>query len=60
MYSKDDTSEQTHLLEDLESLGLFTIRLNEFNDNAELRNLSNVIKEAFLKEYARDGLNVIY
>jgi hypothetical protein len=55
MYSKDDTSEQMHLLEDLESLGLFTIRLNEFNDNAELRNLSNVIKEAFLKEYARDG-----
>jgi hypothetical protein len=36
----------------MESLGLRTIRLNEFNDNSELRDLVDGIKGYFLKEYA--------
>jgi hypothetical protein len=53
IHSRDyETNEQSSLLGDLESLGLSSIRLNEFNDNAELRNLANGIKQAFLKEYA--------
>lgn len=43
--------EQTYLMSELESLGLSSIRLNEFNDNTELRRLVNAIKEDFLDEY---------
>ncbi|AIC14438.1 hypothetical protein [Nitrososphaera viennensis] len=52
IHSQDETYEQSYLLGDLESLGFSSIRLNEFNDNTELRNLANCIKEAFLKEYS--------
>ncbi|MEO9362514.1 MAG: hypothetical protein ABI348_01315 [Nitrososphaera sp.] len=45
--------EQSVLLGDLGSLGLSSIRLNEFNDNAELRSLADHLKEAFLKEYSQ-------
>lgn len=45
------THEQTFLMSELESLGLTTIRLNEFNDNFELRRLVNAIKEDLLAEY---------
>jgi hypothetical protein len=38
-------------MSELESLGLSTIRLNEFNDNIELRGLITRIKEKFLNEY---------
>ena len=40
-------------MSELESLGLTTIRLNEFNDNTELRRLVNAIKEDLLEEYRR-------
>ncbi len=43
--------EQSYLLVELESLGLSTIRVNEFNDTSELQNLISAIKENFLKEY---------
>jgi hypothetical protein len=43
--------EQTFLMSELESLGLSGIRLNEFNDNVELKRLVNAIKEALLAEY---------
>ena len=43
--------EQNYLMGELESLGLITIRLNEFNDNSELMGLVRCIKEAFLDEY---------
>ena len=43
--------EQNYLMGELESLGLMTIRLNEFNDNSELVGLVKCIKEAFLEEY---------
>gem|GEM_PF-6199454 len=44
--------EQSFSLGEMESLGLRTIRLNEFNDNSELRDLVDGIKGYFLKEYA--------
>ena len=43
-------------MSELESLGLSTIRLNEFNDNSELKRLVNAIKEALLEEY-RQSMN---
>jgi len=43
--------EQNYLMGELESLGLVTIRLNEFNDNSELLGLVKCIKDAFLEEY---------
>ena len=36
----------------MESLGLSAIRLNEFNDNSELRDLVDGIKGYFLREHA--------
>ena len=45
--------EQSYLMSELESLGLSTIRLNEFNDNRELRSLVGRLKEAFLVEWRR-------
>jgi hypothetical protein len=41
---------------ELESLGLSTIKLNEFNDNLELKRLVNAIKEALMQEYRQSGL----
>ncbi|HEX2014656.1 MAG TPA: hypothetical protein VLA68_05460 [Nitrososphaera sp.] len=38
---------------ELESLGLSSIRLNEFNDNVELKRLVNAIKEDLIAEYRR-------
>ena len=42
---------QSFLLNDLESLGLSTIKLNEFNDSLELGVLVDRIKESLLNEY---------
>jgi hypothetical protein len=50
--------EQTYLMSELESLGLSTIRLNEFNDNLELKRLVNAIKEALIQEY-RQSVEII-
>jgi protein-arginine kinase activator protein McsA len=36
---EQESYEQQYLMAELESLGLSTIRLNEFNDNRELRGL---------------------
>jgi hypothetical protein len=36
---------------ELESLGLTSIRLNEFNNNSELKMLVSAIKEDFMVEY---------
>jgi hypothetical protein len=38
--------EQRYLMSELESLGLSTIQLNEFNNNEELRHLVHAIKQA--------------
>jgi hypothetical protein len=47
-------SEHYYLMGELESLGLSTIQLNEFNDNFELKGLVKGIKEGFLKELLVD------
>ncbi|NOJ27327.1 MAG: hypothetical protein DA330_04880 [Nitrososphaera sp.] len=50
-------NEQHFLLCELQSLGLNTIRLNEFNDNTELSNLITSIKNFFLKCYHNKELS---
>jgi hypothetical protein len=40
-------------MSELESLGLTSIKLNEFNDNVELKRLVNAIKEDLLAQYRR-------
>lgn len=42
---------KSYLMNELESLGLTTIRLNEFNDAKELGGLVKMMKESLLKEY---------
>jgi hypothetical protein len=54
-YHTHAVHDQTFLLGELESLGFTSIRLNEFNDNSELHNLVNCIKENFLREYRRQN-----
>jgi hypothetical protein len=46
--------EQSYLISELESLGLTSVRVNEFNDNKELHGLVMKIKDALLAEY-REG-----
>jgi hypothetical protein len=48
--------EQQYLMSELESLGLSTIRLNEFNNNEELRHLVHGIKETFLSHYMKNAM----
>jgi hypothetical protein len=50
----DKAHEESYLMSELESLGLTSVRLNEFNDNNELHTLVKCIKEEFLAEY-REG-----
>jgi hypothetical protein len=50
---EEEHHEQNYLMGELESMGLSTIRINEFNDNHELRSLVKQLKEAFLKKYRR-------
>ena len=45
--------EQSYLMGELESLGLASIKLNEFNNNSELKMLVNAIKKDFMAEYRR-------
>jgi hypothetical protein len=49
----EGSHEQTYLMSELESLGLSTIKLNEFNDNSELKSLVSGLKQQFLDEYRR-------
>ena len=48
---RSDHHKQSYLMNELESLGLTKIRLNEFNDAKELGGLVKIIKESLLKEY---------
>jgi hypothetical protein len=52
-YPESIVHEQTYFLGELESLGFTSIQLNEFNDNRELRNLVDCIKENFLQGYVQ-------
>lgn len=49
--------EQTYLMSELESLGMSTIRLNEFNSNEELKTLVNAIKQELLAQYRQSVQN---
>lgn len=51
-FIKSEAHERSFLLREMESLGLRAIRLNEFNNNSELRDLVDGIKGYFLKEHA--------
>lgn len=48
---RSEYHKQSYLKNELESLGLKEIRLNEFNDTKELGGLVKIIKESLLKEY---------
>src|SRR5215207_3618861 len=43
-FLQTETHEQSYLIEELQSLGFHSMRLNELNDNGELRNLIKSIK----------------
>ena len=53
MKQEQELCEQCYLMSELESLGLSTIQLNEFNDNRELSSLVKRLKEGFLTEWRR-------
>jgi hypothetical protein len=46
-----EAHEQSYLKGELESLGLCSMQLNEFNDSRELRSLIIGIKESLLQQY---------
>lgn len=46
-----ESHQQCYLMAELESLGLTSVRLNEFNDNVELKRLVNAIKEDLMTQY---------
>jgi len=48
---RSEYHKQSYLMNELESLGLTEMRLNEFNDAKELGGLVKMIKESLLKEY---------
>ena len=48
---RSEYHKQSYLMNELESLGLTEIMLNEFNDAKELEGLVKIIKESLLKEY---------
>lgn len=50
-FLQTEVHEQSYLIEELQSLGFHSMRLNELNDNGELRNLIKGIKESLLKQY---------
>jgi hypothetical protein len=50
-FLQTEAHEQSYLRGELESLGLHSMQLNEFNDNGELRSLIKGIKESLLQQY---------
>ena len=50
-FLQTEAHEQSYLLEELQSLGFHSMRLNGLNDNGELRNLIKGIKESLLQQY---------
>jgi hypothetical protein len=50
-FSQTEAHEQSYLLEELQSLGFRSMRLNGLNNNGELRNLIKGIKESLLQQY---------
>lgn len=50
-FLQTEAHEQSYLLEELQSLGFHSMRLNGLNNNGELRNLIKGIKESLLQQY---------
>ena len=50
-FLQTEAHEQSYLLEELQSLGFHSMRLNGLNDIGELRNLIKGIKESLLQQY---------
>jgi hypothetical protein len=50
-FLQTEAHEQSYLLEELQSLGFRSMRLNGLNNNGELRNLIKGIKESLLQQY---------
>lgn len=50
-FLQTEAHEQSYLLEELQSLGFHSMRLNGLNNNDELRNLIKGIKESLLQQY---------
>ena len=50
-FLQTEAHEQSYLLEELQSLGFHSMRLNGLNDNGELQNLIKGIKESLLQQY---------
>jgi hypothetical protein len=50
-FLQTEAHEQSYLMEELQSLRFQSMRLNELNDNGELRNLIKRIKESLLQQY---------
>jgi hypothetical protein len=49
-FLQNEAHEQSYLIEELQSLGFHSMRLNGLNDNGELRNLIKGIKESLLQQ----------
>jgi hypothetical protein len=52
-FSQRGAHERAYLIEELESLGFLSMKLNELNDKSELRNLIKGNKEGLLQQYDR-------
>lgn len=50
-FLQTEAHERSYLIEELGSLGFHSMRLNELNNNSELRNLIKGIKESLLQQY---------
>jgi hypothetical protein len=50
-FLQTEAHEQSYLLEELQSLGFRSMRLNGLNNNGELRNLIKGIKESLVQQY---------
>lgn len=50
-FLQTEAHEQSYLIEELQSLGFHSMRLNGLNNNGELRNLIKGIKESLLQQY---------
>jgi len=51
VFEKDHTDEKEYLKNELKSLGVEPKRKNQLNDNEELQNLSDNIKQAMFQDY---------
>jgi hypothetical protein len=50
-FLQTEAHEQSYLIEELQSLGFHSMRLNGLNNKGELRNLIKSIKESLLQQY---------